>query len=282
MAVLKDINITDTSAIQLPVGTTLERPTSPVDGYMRFNSDLNLVEYYSDGAWFFMSDIVKGGLILHLDPGNPNCFSSGDTTCKNLVTGGLVTGANGTPGRGTHSPNSSNFPSYSSNFGGVFNFSGGKGMNCEENLGFRSEMSLCMWFYKTDGGGDYFTDARNNNGQWFLSNYTSDNINYTERLTYNFGGSYNSTNTNFLNNWQFMCVTSTPDGSKLYLNGNLISGGSRNSVNSNFGVNFRIGTRYTTSSQWTGFMGPIYAYDRQLSADEVQQNFNITRSRFNV
>ena len=54
MANLKNTTINDTSALQLPVGTTAERPGSPVDGYMRFNSEESKVEYYSNGEWLFL------------------------------------------------------------------------------------------------------------------------------------------------------------------------------------------------------------------------------------
>lgn len=227
--------------------------------------------------------IVTNGLILCLDPANPKCFNSGQTTCKNLVTGGLVTGANGYPAAGSHTPNPANFPAYNSLYGGIFDFAGGRGMNCEENLGKRSTMSLSIWFYKNSGTeAQYFTDARNDAGNWFLSNYTSDNINYTELLTYNFGGAYNASNPDFINKWYYMVVTSDSVSSKLYLNGQLITDGNRSSVDEDFGVNFRIGTRYTTTGQWTGYMGPIFAYDRVISLYEVQQNFNAMRGRFGV
>lgn len=225
-------------------------------------------------------NISSQDLILYLDAANPKCFQSGWTTCNNLITNGLVTGANGSPGAGTHTPNPSNFPTYNSANGGVFDFAGGKGMNCEENLGFRTETTLIMWFYKNSGNTQYFSDARNNGGQWFLSNYTSDNINYTEQMTYNYDGVYNASNSNFLNKWTHMVVTSTGSGSKLYLNGELISTGIRNSIDEDFGVNFRIGTRYTTSAPWTGYMGPILAYGREISQDEVLEHYNGTKYRF--
>ena len=117
-------------------------------------------------------------LILYLDPSNPVCWEPGSTTCYNMVSGDSVTGANGTPSSGTHTPNTSNFPTYNSINGGIFDFNGGKGMNIEEDLGNHTDSSLVIWFYKNSSSTHYFADGRNNGGQWFLSNYTSDNINY--------------------------------------------------------------------------------------------------------
>ena len=47
---LFDFSATNT-ALQLPTGTTLERPTSPSAGQWRFNTDEKYVEYYDGGAW---------------------------------------------------------------------------------------------------------------------------------------------------------------------------------------------------------------------------------------
>ena len=226
--------------------------------------------------------IVTDGVILYLDAANPKCFTEGQTTCINMASGGLVTGASGTPSSGAHTPNPLNFPVYNSINSGIFDFAGGKGMNCEENLGYRTSTSLCLWIYKKSSGSEYITDARNDSGNWFLSNYTSDNINYTEQLTYNFGGSYNSSHTDFINKWIFLVVTSNESESKLYLNGKQITGGARTSIDEDFGKNFRIGTRYTTSGSWTGYMGPIIAYSYALSDEEVKQNFNALRGRFEL
>jgi len=226
--------------------------------------------------------IVTDGLIFAIDAGNPKCFTSGNTSCVNMVTQGAVTGASGAPGAGTHTPNTSQFPAYNSEAGGVFDFNGGKGMNVDENLGSHSAFSLEMWFYKNSSGTQYFTDARNNGGQWFLSNYTSDNINYTDALTYNFDATYNASSTSFLNQWFHMIVTSDSTGGKLYLNGAEVTPLLSNSVDEDLGVNFRIGTRYTDSSRWTGKMGPIRIYNKVLTSAEVLSNFASTKGRFGL
>jgi hypothetical protein len=48
-----DQNVTanSTGAITLPIGTTAQRPTSPANGYMRYNSSASLVEAYLNGNW---------------------------------------------------------------------------------------------------------------------------------------------------------------------------------------------------------------------------------------
>jgi len=49
--------INDTGFLQLPKGTTLQRPSSPQNGYMRFNTDENNVEAYIDGEWVVALDL---------------------------------------------------------------------------------------------------------------------------------------------------------------------------------------------------------------------------------
>jgi hypothetical protein len=43
--------INDTGYLQLPAGTTAQRPGSPVAGMVRFNTQLNATEYYNGTYW---------------------------------------------------------------------------------------------------------------------------------------------------------------------------------------------------------------------------------------
>lgn len=51
MATLKNTVFNDTGYIQLPSGTTAQRPVSPSNGMIRFNSTTNVLEGYIDGNW---------------------------------------------------------------------------------------------------------------------------------------------------------------------------------------------------------------------------------------
>jgi hypothetical protein len=226
-------------------------------------------------------DIVRDGLEFALDAGSPRCFTSGNTTATDLIQGFNCSGASGTPGGGTHTPDTANFPAYSAINGGVFNFAGGRGINIDGDLGGHTISSICVWFYKTNSSNEYFFDGRNDGGDWFLANYSSYNINWEHQLGYNYDATYNPSTANFLNQWIHMVATSEDTGSKLYLNGNEVSTSS-NSVDEDFGKNYRIGTRYTTSNSWTGYMGPIYFYNRAMTASEVAQNFNAQKLRFGL
>lgn len=51
MATVKNSTVNDTGYLQLPSGTTLQRPASPVTGMVRFNSTLGYAEIYTGTSW---------------------------------------------------------------------------------------------------------------------------------------------------------------------------------------------------------------------------------------
>jgi hypothetical protein len=77
-----------------------------------------------------------------------------------------------------------------------------------------------------------------------------------------------------------MVVKSDSSGSALYLNGRKVNATDTQSFDEDIGKNYRIGTRYTTSAPWKGYMGPIFIYNRALTDEEVRQNFEAHRGRF--
>ena len=58
MAQLKNTTVSDTNFLQLPAGTTAQRPANPEAGMMRFNTDTGQVEWYDDvfGSWIPTSE----------------------------------------------------------------------------------------------------------------------------------------------------------------------------------------------------------------------------------
>lgn len=71
MANLKQTNINDSGFIQLPAGTSQQRPANPENGMLRLNSQLNQVEIYDSGynKWFFTDElppIITGGTVSSL------------------------------------------------------------------------------------------------------------------------------------------------------------------------------------------------------------------------
>jgi len=78
MAVLKNTTIDDTGSVYLPFGTSAERPTNPVDGDLRYNTELGYPEFYWKGFWANAEtnkgSITSDGLQLFLEAGNPDSY----------------------------------------------------------------------------------------------------------------------------------------------------------------------------------------------------------------
>ena len=55
MATLKNTTIDDTGFLQLPSGTTAERPVSPQNGMIRFNTSTSKFEAHNGVGW---ADII--------------------------------------------------------------------------------------------------------------------------------------------------------------------------------------------------------------------------------
>ena len=225
--------------------------------------------------------ITTRGLIFLIDPVNPRCVGVGDTDCLDLVGGKRCSGARGEPGTGTHTESTSNFPALeketsTNNSSHVFYFTGSRGINIDEDLGSHTACTAGMWLYKTSTAGTYMFDFRNNGGNWWLNNYNNHNFNIHETMRYLFPAAdvdgYDAADFP-INVWIHLMITSNSSGSKIYLNGKERTAAHSNSANENFGINARIGTRYTTAGGHVGTMGPIYLYDKVLTAAEVKQNF---------
>lgn len=59
MATLTNLNIDDTGHLTLPSGTTAQRPGSPQEGYIRFNTSTSTVEYFDGTYWRDSDNIVR-------------------------------------------------------------------------------------------------------------------------------------------------------------------------------------------------------------------------------
>ena len=112
MANLKNTQINDTGFLQLPAGTIAQRPSSPQEGMIRYNTDFNQTEYYDGSAWRNIKDfgpkatggdavsnIVVGGI-----PYTVHYFASTGNSTFTVTKGGeveylIVAGGGGGGGR---------------------------------------------------------------------------------------------------------------------------------------------------------------------------------------
>jgi hypothetical protein len=59
MANLKNIIVNDTGFVQYPTGTTAQRPVSPSEGAIRYNSTINVAEFYNGTSWVAIDGKVR-------------------------------------------------------------------------------------------------------------------------------------------------------------------------------------------------------------------------------
>ena len=253
-----------------------------------------------------------------LDPARSPSMEVGDTVCRSRIRKyGCSTiyficrGANGEPLQGNHTPNDSNFPTKSTDnysfHGGVFNFSGGKGLNIQEdledyfNFAF-GEWTIAFWIRFTSTTVQYFWDGRNGDTgkpNWMLWNYnpgggsTTDTYHINvgnEKTKWNFsdnsgfvggsGISWASANTP-LNKWMHVLYAQDDDEHRLAINGKVVNQGQGGlDINGNMNKNFRLGCRYNTTNQFTGYYGPVAMWNVSVNQEDILQTYKAQRNRF--
>lgn len=219
------------------------------------------------GRAAYGNGIVKDGLILWLDAGNPTSYPGSGTTWTDLS--GL--GNNGTLTNG---------PTFNSSNGGSIVFDGSddyvNSPISKTTIG--STFTLSVWLY--------CTGAQTNKGIFQIANDLTSAVpwillqrNSSTAIRWYLGENYRITHTVEDSQYVNLVITFASNSWKAYKNG--IADGSYSGA---------IGT-YTGSSTWLGngydgyFSGriPIFQiYSRALSAAEVQQNFNALRGRFGI
>lgn len=88
-----DVLLSGTGVLDLPVGTTAQRPGSPNSGMIRFNTDLTTFEGYNGSAWGSIGGGATGGGAdqVFLENDNAVTVNYTLTTNKNAVSAGPVT-----------------------------------------------------------------------------------------------------------------------------------------------------------------------------------------------
>ena len=215
-------------------------------------------------------DIVESGLVLSLDAGNKKSYTGSGTTWTDLSG----RGNNGTLTNGV-GYNSSNLGSLS--FDGVDDF-----ISTTYSVGTISKHTISCWINKTNSQYSFILAS---SASLFYGFEIYPSVIYTNITNNNYGQvSYN------LNGYQNIAFTY--DGSqtgnsnrlKVYLNGILqtlsFTGTIPSSVSNIPAID--IGKRSWTTRYSEGSIAQVSIYNRALSASEIQQNFNATRSRYGI
>jgi hypothetical protein len=215
-------------------------------------------------AFHYSPNIVTDGLVLYLDAANTRSYVSGSTTWNDISRSG-------------NNSTLINGPTFNSANGGSIVFDGtndyvsGSCTTVNANVG----MTTFIWVRTTITSPQVFfshTSGANNGfrleidgGQFLLT----------------FGGvaNYSSGNGVSDGNWKQLVVTTVGTTGRIYINGNLVASPT-------------VGTMQGTPNQFVisgstirflnGNVASVILYNRDLSAAEVLQNYNATKSRFGL
>jgi hypothetical protein len=219
--------------------------------------------------------IVMDGLVFNLDAGITQSYPGSGTTWTDI--NGLGPRNNGTLING---------PTFNSANGGSIVFDGVDDfVDCGDNssLNLTNNFSLCAWVRRNsiqssvDSG--IIGKLTNANGyQGYLLWYNGGGISLYIR-----SGVRASTGAIIADTNYYVVGTYNGSTASIYVNGMLVESNPTNVLAVPTGVNFQIG-KYTFSSS-RNFAGNIFnthVYNRALSAQEVLQNYNATKSRYGL
>lgn len=280
MAELKNTVINDTGAIQLPSGTTAQRPTNPPEGAMRYNTDLAYTECYWKGYWF---DLTTGAgkpiltdLVAHFDANHPDSNTGSGNTWfdisgkNNHATLVGITRTTSTPGNVLQTAgNNSSYVEMDSNANGAFDLrspaNGYTVIACQRYSG---------------GTRGRMLNARRNN--WLLGHWSSGCTNhYAEGWIYGSSGGGQVVNDT---NWRVHACSgrTVPDFYSFWIDGQRVAG-DQDTGGSQGPNGFLVGIYQTMNSEHsTGQISEILIYNRALSPDQIKQSTMAMMAKNNI
>jgi len=238
--------------------------------------------------------IVTNGLIMYFDAANTKSYTSGSTTLRNLnpgytnITSSTLQNQNSTV----------TLPQYSPEGGGCFVFNGtGSAVlvsNNPQTAGFwpKPELTLEAWF-KTAGTG---SGQAGGSGIFGFTYGIMCTINPAGQMRTVFNSSPSGAisittpaGANYFDNTWHQVITQTNGSTvSLYVDG-ILRGQSTNAASAWTGTSpwptnqLNFGRDNNNNNIFfSGSIGPVRVYDRVLSAQEVLQNYNATKGRFNI
>lgn len=218
--------------------------------------------------------IVKDGLVLMLDAANPKSYPGTGTTWNDLSGNG-------------NNASLQNGASFSTSNGGYISLDGTNDRiaitdsNGDFDVG-TGNFSINIWLNQ---GTDttyphlYALDDQNNFSLKAIRGGLANayRLYVYQNYAVQFTNSYLTPGT-----WQMITLTRNGQEHKLYIDGvisDTVTDGSgpKNITGSTVYLGWGFASEYTPQSR-----GPIYVYNRLLSADEVLQNYNATKGRFGL
>jgi hypothetical protein len=206
---------------------------------------------------------VSSGLVLYLDPSSTACYSGSGNTLYDLSGNGNNLTNNGTMNLKTHKAR-------------CFNMQGNHSTTISTTvLNPTAYTKFIAVFPETNnnylsGGADSDQAFWGNQGPYLSAGHNG------SYATVSYTSEYN------LEKWQLAAVTfSTTNGWKLYYNGQQVSTSASTTTFNGNGI-LRLGAFNAGANLMTGKIGVVLVYNRELTASEIQQNFNTFRERYGL
>ena len=218
--------------------------------------------------------IVKDGLVLSLDAANTKSYISGSTTWNDLSgnnnSGSLVNG-----------------PTFSSANNGSIVFDGVDDYCFMTGFPTANFMTLCCWFKTSVQQNNKYLVAfgknlTGNNG--FDLTFQDTQIGSYIATTGAGGGANLYTTTYYDNQWHNLATSYDGSAAKTYYDGVLVA--TRSGMSGNLDIEatkrLNIGSWVNNGVNANCRISSVTIYNRALSAQEIQQNYNAQKSRFNL
>lgn len=226
-------------------------------------------------SFHYSPRIVQDGLVLYLDAANTKSYPTTGTTWTDLSR----SGNNGTLTNG---------PTFNSGNGGSIVFDGVNDFTSvfsNTNIPIGNQTyTISVWFNSTTfsspsrggfvGWGNYGTQHQvtafrlDGNGflhYWWSNDQSSGALNMSVNRWYNAVALFNGT------------------VRQIWLNGTLLVSSNASSHNVPYSTNLTIGRTLNVSNEYfSGRIGNVLIYNKGLTATEVLQNYNATKSRFGL
>ncbi len=222
--------------------------------------------------------IITDGLVLCLDASNSKSFVSGSTTWNDLT-------------RNANNGTLINSPTFNSSNGGSIVFDGTNkyvSVPKQSNLVNVTQFSMCAWMKRAGTNSLIIISQYETIANDIAFELWGDGNAYFE--VGNGANSYGFVSNNSAN-WQFMSMTfngslvGNSNRLKGYINAveqTLTFNGTIPATTGTVNGNFILGSFLSSLNYGNGNISNVQIYNRALTATEIQQNYNMTRTRFGV
>lgn len=239
-------------------------------------------------AFRYSPKIVTDGLVLYLDAANPKSYVSGSTSWGDLTT-------NFNNGSLTNSPTFDSMNSGSIVFDGTDDY--GTISNSNGLIFGSSDFTVNVWMKfpissigEASGWGPIISKGCATSapaGTWWIAQNSTTNNRVTLNISSTTGGTFVSSVTTgvLTDGWHNICAIRSGSTSTIYADGVLQSTDTTSDSDLSSTRPLTLCTTFTTTltnKRTSTSIGNIQLYNKALSINEIQQNYNTTRGRFGL